>query len=574
MADVFISYKREDEDRARFPYDALKSLGIGVFWDHDIVGGERWDERLESELESPRCVVVLWSKGSTGPSGDFVRNEARRAQQRGVLLPVRIDEVAYPLGFGGIQTVDLIGWAGDLNSPYSRAFAQALSIKIKIEINIPGGASRTPSRRRNTRFPRRRGVLPVLAAIGLIACGVFAYRSFPTLPKRSQAVSRYERRTNATRVLVFVHGIFGDADETWKCPSTGVSWPKLIADDIAFNGLDLYTVAYASPFWGNTMTIDEIVSNLSSRFEADGVFLHREVLFVAHSMGGLVVQRYLLTHRENAGQVPLIFFYSTPETGAQIAELARLFSADPLLKQMLPGDYDGYLLNLENEWLAAHFPIQRLCAYEKKPTKGVLVVDRLSGSRNCTNQTPLPINEDHAGIVKPCSRDADAYIALRSAVQANLKAGGEREKQEGSSPPNLVLRPVVEDLGVSAHNNVMIFRFRNEGNVSGWVGDANMDVTGDGVSESFKLEFDENSGGDIIPIGGNVVEFRFSLNTADFDRRVAAKHCTALKHGLQHGDLMATYSLKYSSTDGNPKIWKKPVKDFYNGIWPRACYTP
>lgn len=99
------------------------------------------------------------------------------------------------------------------------------------------------------------------------------------------------------------------------------------------------------------MTIDEIVSNLANRFQSDGVFAHREVVFVAHSLGGLIVQRFLITHREYAKQVPLIMFYSTPETGAQIAKL---------------------------EWIAAHFPIKRYCAYEKQPTKGIWIVDRLS----------------------------------------------------------------------------------------------------------------------------------------------------------------------------------------------------
>jgi hypothetical protein len=42
----------------------------------------------------------------------------------------------------------------------------------------------------------------------------------------------------------------------------------------------------------------------------------------------------------------------------------------------------------------------------------------LSGTRNCTAQTPIPINEDHMGIVKPCSMQDDSYIALRNAVVA------------------------------------------------------------------------------------------------------------------------------------------------------------
>jgi hypothetical protein len=178
-------------------------------------------------------------------------------------------------------------------------------------------------------------------------------------------------------------------------------------------------VGYDTPYLGNRMTIDEVVSNLKNRLDSDEVFSkHREVVFVAHSLGGLIVQRLLLTHRDLATQVRFIYFYSTPETGAQIAQLGHLFSSDPLLKEMFPGNSNDYLLNLESEWRGASFTnIHRYCAYEKQPLSGVLVVDRLSGTRNC--ERAVAINENHSTIVKPCDRNADSYIALRNAVREN-----------------------------------------------------------------------------------------------------------------------------------------------------------
>ena len=237
-------------------------------------------------------------------------------------------------------------------------------------------------------------------------------------PQESQgslhAQSFYERTGSSDRVIVFVHGIFGNSKDTWNCSST-VSWPKLILQDDAFKGSDVYVAGYDTPYFGNRMTIDEVVSNLKSRMDSDQVFTkHREVIFVAHSLGGLVVQRLLLTHRELAPQVQFIYFYSTPETGAQVAQLGHIFSADPLLKEMFPGDSNDYLLNLENEWRGAGFNIHRYCVYEKKTVKGVLVVDRLSGTRGCENA--IAVNEDHISIVKPCDRNADSYIALRNAM--------------------------------------------------------------------------------------------------------------------------------------------------------------
>jgi len=259
-------------------------------------------------------------------------------------------------------------------------------------------------------------------------CSRGSQSSSVAIPKK--VVSHYERRENKPRVIVFVHGIFGDATGTWTCDSTKSYWPNLILTDEAFNDADVYVAGYDTPFVGNTMTIDEVVSNLNNRLQADQVFEHRDVIFVTHSLGGLIAQRFLLTHRGLAAKVPFLFFFSTPETGAQIAALGRVFSADPLLEAMLPGDSNAYLLNLENEWIAAGFAAKRFCAYEKKAMRGVFVVDRLSGTRNCTNQTPLPINEDHAGIVKPCDRGADAYLALRNAIIATPVAPLPRKFEE------------------------------------------------------------------------------------------------------------------------------------------------
>ena len=258
-----------------------------------------------------------------------------------------------------------------------------------------------------------------IACVYLLSCGSKTPPASSAQISTESDVSKYERNDKKDRVIVFVHGIFGSARDTWACPHGDFYWPRALLTDPAFADSYVYVAAYDSPFFGNHMTIDEVVSNLANRFQSDGVFSHREVLFVAHSLGGLVVQRFLITHREYAKQVPLILFYSTPETGAQIAQLGHVFTADPLLKEMFPGEENDYLLNLENEWIAAHFAIKRYCAYEKKPTKGIWIVDRLSGTRNCTNQTPIPINKDHIDIVKPCSTQDDAYIALRNIVAKN-----------------------------------------------------------------------------------------------------------------------------------------------------------
>jgi TolB-like protein len=117
MADVFISYKAEDRPRVRPLVDALQAEGLAVWWDEQVGGGEAWRESIEQQLDAASCVIVVWSKRSTGPEGRFVRDEASRATRRRTYLPVRIDKVEPPLGFGEMQAVDLNGWKGDRSDP-------------------------------------------------------------------------------------------------------------------------------------------------------------------------------------------------------------------------------------------------------------------------------------------------------------------------------------------------------------------------------------------------------------------------------------------------------------------------
>lgn len=73
-------------------------------------GAANWRQELESNLTKARCVVVVWSERSVSKDGEFVHDEASRVLDR--LVPVHIDRVRPPLGFGERQSLDLVGWKG------------------------------------------------------------------------------------------------------------------------------------------------------------------------------------------------------------------------------------------------------------------------------------------------------------------------------------------------------------------------------------------------------------------------------------------------------------------------------
>src|SRR5437879_2833090 len=113
MGDVFVSYKAEDRARLAPLVPALEADGLPVWWDAHISGGADWRESIQEHLDAARCVIVAWSLRSIASEGRFVRDEASRAQRRGAYLPVRIDAVEPPLGFGETQALELVGWRGD-----------------------------------------------------------------------------------------------------------------------------------------------------------------------------------------------------------------------------------------------------------------------------------------------------------------------------------------------------------------------------------------------------------------------------------------------------------------------------
>lgn len=126
VTDVFVSYKAEDRARVAPLVAALTAEGLSVWWDAHIVAGEEWRERIQQELDATKCVVVVWSNRSVAPEGRFVRDEATRAERRGVYLPVRIDPVEPPLGFGETQALNLAGWKGDRGDPRFTATVAAV----------------------------------------------------------------------------------------------------------------------------------------------------------------------------------------------------------------------------------------------------------------------------------------------------------------------------------------------------------------------------------------------------------------------------------------------------------------
>src|SRR6478735_7546456 len=78
MADIFISYKREDQYIAKTLANKLTDEGFSVWWDRNIPVGKAYDE---------------------------VKEEALEGLKRNILIPVMIGNVNLPYGFKMIHTM-------------------------------------------------------------------------------------------------------------------------------------------------------------------------------------------------------------------------------------------------------------------------------------------------------------------------------------------------------------------------------------------------------------------------------------------------------------------------------------
>ncbi len=162
MADVFISYASEDRARVRPLAEALQSRGLNVWWDRSLAAGQDYTAIIEKELKAAKAVIVVWTQSSAASA--FVRDEAGRARDEGRLVPVMLDTVQLPLGFGAFQAEDFTRWNGGANAPQMQLLVEVLTAKLSgREVNS------SEIERRRRRLGTRIRIVSVLTVIALIA---------------------------------------------------------------------------------------------------------------------------------------------------------------------------------------------------------------------------------------------------------------------------------------------------------------------------------------------------------------------------------------------------------------------
>lgn len=125
--------------------------------------------------------------------------------------------------------------------------------------------------------------------------------------------------------IVFVHGFTGDVMKTWR------RIPEFLQADPRLNEWDLLGVGYESHLrfdlpglWSSDARLEEIAIMLHSRPEISSSN-YKRLAFVAHSMGGLVVQQALVSYEDLRNRTSHIVLFGTPSGGLKKAGFASFW---------------------------------------------------------------------------------------------------------------------------------------------------------------------------------------------------------------------------------------------------------
>ena len=204
LADVFISYARDDRPTAARVGRALEAAGFTVWWDADLPAHRAYSEVIQRNLEEAKSVVVLWSK--TAAKSQWVRAEADVARNAGKLAQGLVDGTIPPLPFNQIQCADLKGWRGGTGHA-GWAKLQA-SVAALVTGEEPADRPR-PTPRLAERLQLNRWAIAAAFALLLAAFGLFLFFARPG-EERKPVLAVLPFRSIAAQDDSLVAGIWED----------------------------------------------------------------------------------------------------------------------------------------------------------------------------------------------------------------------------------------------------------------------------------------------------------------------------------------------------------------------------
>lgn len=93
----------------------LSKQGYNVWWDIELLPGQKFADEINSLIKTVKAVVVLWTSESI--QSDWVKAETSLAMERGILIPIWLEKIDLPAPYNTLNTLDLSQWDGSPEEP-------------------------------------------------------------------------------------------------------------------------------------------------------------------------------------------------------------------------------------------------------------------------------------------------------------------------------------------------------------------------------------------------------------------------------------------------------------------------
>jgi len=249
--------------------------------------------------------------------------------------------------------------------------------------------------------------------------------------------------------IVAVHGLGGDSFSTWT-HSNGTIWLKsLLSKDIPSARIMTYGYDVGKFTKARTERSFTFAEGLLTelRDERSGKAQFRPLIFIAHSLGGIVVKKALIISGQRHTQYGEILehtrhlmFFGTPHQGTTsmagfLRRLGSVLSAKASVLRELEL-WSDQVLETNSFFLAEIAPKLSITTYwEREKIHGVQVVEEGSARLNMTHEDVIGLDANHLNMCKYCDASDNKYIKVARRLKAEartindaIKTGIEHER--------------------------------------------------------------------------------------------------------------------------------------------------
>jgi hypothetical protein len=221
-----------------------------------------------------------------------------------------------------------------------------------------------------------------------------------------------------TKLVLFIHGLGGTADGTWK------KFPQLLREDAGLaDHYDVATFEYPTGAFGSKPSLPICAASLKTEIE-NRYPGYSDIALIAHSQGGLVARSYI-AERLNSEQplrVSRLLTFATPHQGSGFATLLKWV---PLTSQQTD-DLDPnseFMRALGVAWGQAKADRRVLTKYVG--AAGDAIVGQVSAMGPWSPGYEVVGGDGHLAVVKPETDDHTSFlIAKRFLLEDSLEPGG------------------------------------------------------------------------------------------------------------------------------------------------------